>query len=342
MSAIAINPEAPNTGVKDVDAVVMWVDGSDSTFIEAETKAVAEEVAKGRKIKVHAARHRDNGELRYTLRAILGNLPWIRRVYVVTNGQVPSWLRFDGERVVHVKHADIFPDPALLPCFNSFVIESFLHRIKGLSSTFIRFSDDFFVGRPASREDVLGASGHGRFIFSGRVQKEPEKLYQQQITNNAKIFRRVIGSRARINFAHVPQPRNIAIFEKFEEAFAKYFDATRKHRFRSADDIVPLFLYPYFHLSQLNPEALEQLGQKIASEDCIIQSSALTRWYCQVIVGGEAVDWCERLAQIRRKPPLYFNLNDAFKRDSRDAELAEMLAFLEAMYPTPTPYEKDR
>ena len=35
--------------------------------------------------------------------------PWVRHVYIVTNGQVPSWLNIDHPRITIVTHAEIFP-----------------------------------------------------------------------------------------------------------------------------------------------------------------------------------------------------------------------------------------
>lgn len=37
-------------------------------------------------------RFRDNEELRYSLRSIEKFAPWIRKVYIVTSGQIPYWL----------------------------------------------------------------------------------------------------------------------------------------------------------------------------------------------------------------------------------------------------------
>ena len=39
-----------------------------------------------------ASRYRDNNELRYSLRSLAKFAPWIRHVYIVTNGQIPYWL----------------------------------------------------------------------------------------------------------------------------------------------------------------------------------------------------------------------------------------------------------
>ena len=46
---------------------------------------------------------RDNGELRLALRLLERNLPWVRRVFVVSNGgAAPSWLADDHPRATVV------------------------------------------------------------------------------------------------------------------------------------------------------------------------------------------------------------------------------------------------
>ena len=52
------------------------------------------------------ARIRDWNTLQYSLRSVEKFAPWIRNVYVVTNGQVPSWVNTTAVRVV--THKEIF------------------------------------------------------------------------------------------------------------------------------------------------------------------------------------------------------------------------------------------
>lgn len=51
-----------------------------------------------------ASRFEDNEELRYSLRSIERHAPWVRNVFIVTNGQIPSWLNLDNPRVTIVTH----------------------------------------------------------------------------------------------------------------------------------------------------------------------------------------------------------------------------------------------
>lgn len=60
---------------------------------------------------VSASRFEDNEELRYSLRSVEKHAPWVRHVFVVTNGQIPSWLNLDNPRVSVVTHQVAPPPP---------------------------------------------------------------------------------------------------------------------------------------------------------------------------------------------------------------------------------------
>lgn len=46
-----------------------------------------------------ANRYRDNNELKYSLRSLVKYAPWVRRIFIVTADQVPSWLDLSDDRV---------------------------------------------------------------------------------------------------------------------------------------------------------------------------------------------------------------------------------------------------
>ena len=108
---------------------------------------------------ISASRFEDNDELRYSLRSVEKHAPWVRHIFIVTNGQIPSWLNLDDERVTVVSHSDIFVNKSHLPTFSSPAIESHLHRIPGLSEWFIYMNDDVLFGRDVWPDDFVTASG---------------------------------------------------------------------------------------------------------------------------------------------------------------------------------------
>lgn len=63
---------------------------------------------------VSASRFEDNEELRYSLRSVERHAPWVRHIFIVTNGQIPSWLNLDNPRVTVVTHqVELKPQPVL-------------------------------------------------------------------------------------------------------------------------------------------------------------------------------------------------------------------------------------
>jgi len=79
--------------------------------------------------------------------------PWVRHIFIVTNGQIPSWLNLDAPRVTLVTHDEIFFNSPPLPTYSSPAIETHLHRIPGLSKRFIYLNDDVMFGADVWPED---------------------------------------------------------------------------------------------------------------------------------------------------------------------------------------------
>lgn len=107
---------------------------------------------------ISASRFEDNEELRYSLRSIEKHAPWVRHVFIVTNGQIPSWLNLDNPRVTVVSHQEIFLNTSHLPTFSSPAIESHIHRIPGLSQKFIYMNDDVMFGTHVWPDDFYSHS----------------------------------------------------------------------------------------------------------------------------------------------------------------------------------------
>jgi len=116
--------------------------------------------------RVSALRFTDNEELRYSLRSLETFAPWVRHVYLVTNGQIPYWLNVDSDKLTVVTHHEIFQNTSVLPTFSSPAIESNLHRIPGLSSKFLYLNDDVFLGSPVWPSDFFTPQGGSKIFLS--------------------------------------------------------------------------------------------------------------------------------------------------------------------------------
>lgn len=128
-------PGAPDvfTVREPIDVVYTWVDGTDPAWL---TRRAAHEPGGGHNATAtHGARYLSRDELRYSLRSLSMYAGWVNHVWVVTDAQVPAWLRTDHPKLTVVDHRDIFTDPDVLPVFNSHAIESQLHHITASPSS---------------------------------------------------------------------------------------------------------------------------------------------------------------------------------------------------------------
>jgi hypothetical protein len=144
-----------------VDIVYLWVDGSDPVWRSKRSKA-REALDAGQRALIAPygdveGRFRDNDELRYSLRALERFFPQHGHVYIVTDGQVPAWLRAHAQLTI-IDHRALIP-AASLPTFDSCHIESYIHRIPNLSERYFYFNDDVFFGAPVDLDDWFWDDG---------------------------------------------------------------------------------------------------------------------------------------------------------------------------------------
>ena len=145
-----------------IDIVYLWVDGNDADWAAKRASAAQKLSADCRKaLAVYGnveGRFRDNDELLYSLRALETFFPAHGHVYIVNDGQVPHWLNATPGLTI-VDHRELI-DPGHLPTFDSGNIESYIHRIPGLSERYFYCNDDVFFGALVRVND---------WFWSGRV-----------------------------------------------------------------------------------------------------------------------------------------------------------------------------
>lgn len=111
-----------------------------------------------------ASRFQDNEELRFSLRSVWKFAPWVRKIFIVTNGQIPAWLNVQHPRIHLIPHETIFANLSHLPTFSSPAIEANLHRIPGLSDHFMYLNDDVMFGRAITPSDFY-TQGNGQRVY---------------------------------------------------------------------------------------------------------------------------------------------------------------------------------
>jgi hypothetical protein len=128
-----------------IDMVVLWVDMSDPVWAAKYTKHTGKKTAEW-------WRYSNNGELELCVASVMKHMPWIRTLYVITDNQTPDFIsKYPKAKVID--HSEILGEGCAKPTFNSNVIETYMHRIPGLSDVFLWGSDDCMVGQPSKRSD---------------------------------------------------------------------------------------------------------------------------------------------------------------------------------------------
>lgn len=108
------------------------------------------------KNKIDVSRYRDWGTLKYVLRGIQYNMPFIDKVHLVLmqESQIPLWLNVNADNLHIVYHKDFVP-AKYLPTFNCNTLELHLHKIPDLTEQFIYFNDDMVPIHPSVSTDYF-------------------------------------------------------------------------------------------------------------------------------------------------------------------------------------------
>jgi hypothetical protein len=240
----SLTPDARATTMP-IDVVYTWVDGSDPAWLERRRPFAPSHD----RVDASSSRYHDRDELRYSLRSVRSFAPWVRRIFLVTDQQRPTWLT--GDEITVVDHRELFPDPDVLPTFNSHAIETVLHRIPGLSEHFVYFNDDVLVGRPIQPELFFSPGGLARLSFSRTpidyLSVEP---YARAWRSMADLVEQRFGARPLQVLRHTPHPMVRSEMEWLEGQFPEEFARIRSQRFRGDGDLPPVALSRYTMLQR--------------------------------------------------------------------------------------------
>lgn len=314
--------------VKDIgpiDLVYLWVDGNDPEFRARRNAAL------NRTEKVSTAncegRIANKDELKFSLRAVEQYAPWIRKIFIVTDNQVPQWLDVDHPKVQIVNQNDIIPAESR-PTFNSVVIEHRLHKIPDLSEHFLYSNDDMYFNRPVEKSDFFTPDGRPIMRLNRRVFRKfglwlkrhilgkEISTYNKSILHAGELVRQKTGK----FLPHKPH-HNIDAFcksqyEKTYEAFRKDIEPTLRNQLRSDSDIQRV-IYSYYPIAE--KEAMMKMVSRKTSFRLLIDNR-------------------RQYARLERYNPMLFCLNDS--QFAVEADRLFMKEYLERRFPTPSSFEK--
>lgn len=225
-----------------IDAVITWVDGEDPVWKRRKDEALGRTAEEFVKDATDVSRFESLDELRYCLRSIEQYASWIRKIYVVTDRQVPPWLDLEKETKVQiVDHKEIWNETSELPVFNSHAIESNLHRIEGLSEHFLYFNDDMLLTRKVSPDHFFHANGISKVFYSRALVDFLPVLETDNVSTVAAKNARVALTDSGFptfnrKFYHTPYALRVSIMQEMEREYPEVFAATSRAKFRSITD----------------------------------------------------------------------------------------------------------
>jgi hypothetical protein len=234
-----------------IDIVYTWVNDEDPKWQERKRSHIRSSLSHEQASRAHhPERFKNRDELRYSLRSVETFAPWVRRIFIVTDDQIPEWLNTDHSKVTVVDHRDVFSEPHVLPSFNSSGIETQLHHIDDLAEHFLYFNDDFFLGQLCTPTDFFLANGLQKFFCSDQRANENDidgrrEEYLVADANAIRLLKQDLGIVCRTTMLHVPYPSRRSILLELEARYQQAFNDSAAERFRSTRDLRPVAYMQY-------------------------------------------------------------------------------------------------
>lgn len=250
-----------------IDVVLPWVNGNDPTWVEK--KKAYSNINSDSTDSVTANqnasdnRYFDYGTLKYALRSIEKNMPWVGKIFLLTDNQIPDWLNTESLEIVD--HTEFIS--GTLPTFNSNVILTNLHRIPNLAEHFVLMNDDLIVWRMTKPTDFFKSDlPVDALIETGTVPftdgffhiSQNGVALANELFDKRKIMKEKPGIFFNIHYGisqlrtilslpykgflgfmnpHLAMPYRKSDFLEFEKEFSDVLLNTGEHRFRDFSDV---------------------------------------------------------------------------------------------------------
>lgn len=309
--------------VPSVDIVYTWVDSSDPEW-RAEKAKYARAAGQIAKDANATCRFRSRKELLYSLRSIEKYAPYVRKIFIVTAGHKPAWIK-EHPKITFISHAQIFRNPSSLPTYNSMAIESCLHRIPDLSEYYVYLNDDVFLGRPTTFSTFFTKNGKVKLFLTekkiSRKEKSSERYgYRTAIKNTDRLLTEAFSPEERKHHAHTPDPARKSLVTSIEIQFPHIFRMAETHRFRCAEDYaLTNGLIPYASLYLGNGEKAEVSHKNI-------------------VLRGDPSYEKDHFAKVLKMRPQFFCIQDVQTSENKATDRL-LERFLESYFPDPAPWE---
>ena len=310
----------------DIDLVYFWVDGNDPKW-RAKHDAFCGKTS-GTVETNGINRFANNDELKYSLRSVAMYAPWIRKIFIITDDQVPVWLDTSNPNVKIIDHKDILPAESL-PCFNSCLIGHYAYRTPGLAEHFLLGNDDTYINREVAPGDFFTSDGLPivrlrrmyfrklRWSFRENVRKKTLSNYRRTLQRASQLVSDKFGH----YYTGIPHHNINALLKSVcrdvaENIMRDEFASNNKNHIRNDDDVQNV-VFSYVALAEKRGKL-----RYVTDKESMIVKIHKDKHY-------------ERLDKFR---PMLFCMNDS--EYANDSGRAMSKAYLEKRFPDKSEFEK--
>lgn len=292
-----------------MDIVITYVNGLDPIW--------QKDYEKYTKVPIMVKRFRDWGTLKYLLRGIQENMPFINNVFLVVShpSQVPQWV--NPEKLKVVLHSDFVPQE-YLPTFNCNTLEMNLHKIEGLDEQFLYFNDDMFPMREMNAERFYQ---DGKAIMGYTKHYWGNGMFKQICKNSDSLAKKALGMKKGWSFVrpqHVCSPMLKSECEKLSKLVEKEINSAYTIT-RTSDNYNQYLFLDYMYYSG------KIINKRLRSKHLSVAVSS-TRKICSYILNSERDLICINDVNIGENKFLEMQkaIIDAFKQKFPDKSRFEL------------------
>lgn len=316
-----------------IDLVYCWCDSSDENF-----QREKEELAKKFNADSEATnkcRFIDNEELRYSLRSVEKNAPWINKIYIITNKQVPHWLNLNHPKIKIVDHTEIMPKEAL-PNFNSNAIEHCIKNIPNLSEKFLYANDDMLITKPVLPEFFFDKQGYPINRFDPKTNHKVNHHFAWVLYNAENLIINKFGKK----YHNLPH-HSIDAYRKSDviacyNLFKKEIDDTIVSQFRDNKNI-SRHIYGFY--SCAISHGRYKIVRKIDTDLPILKKIFMFLTFkCQKDTFSPLAYKSNWYKRFKKYNPTLFCLNDCERTTDENREHNKLM--LEKIFPIKSSFEK--
>ena len=222
--------------LEPIDVLIKYIDLSDDKLIREGLPKLKKDI--------------ENGEIRYCIRSILENIPWIKKIYILMPNQKVKYLKEENEikdKIIYLKDKEVLGFDSA----SSITFEFNFWRLKkfGISENFMYFNDDYFVGRKLKKKDffyqingkvvpyVLGKYGkftkrkierkvrkYNKVLLNRKNFKQDNLEYDMESYNSILFIYKLFGKRAIVRrFNHNAFGENLNDNKEIYDITLKYY-----------------------------------------------------------------------------------------------------------------------